>query len=85
MTFLLCGRNQTFIMSINLPASAGPLERGFLILAACFILPATSLIVGYRVGELVVETTNQSTLSPDSGFGNRGSESGIETPTPTER
>ena len=84
MTFLLCGRNQTFIMSINLPASAGPLERGFLILAACFVLPATSLIVGYRVGELVVETTNP-TLSPDSGFSNRGSESGIKTPTPTER
>ena len=84
MTFLLCGRNQTFIMSINLPASAGPLERGFLILAACFILPATSLIVGYRLGELVVETTNP-TLSPDSGFGNRGSESGIKTPDTSER
>ena len=71
-------------MSVYLPASAGPLERGFLILAACFILPATSLIVGYRVGELVVETTNP-TLSPDSGFGSNGSESGIKTPDTSEQ
>jgi len=73
------------MMNINLPASAGPLERGLLVLAACFVLPATSLIVGYRVGELVVETTNNPTLSPDSGFGSNGSESGIKTPDTSEQ